>query len=210
VLELQVEATFLDGCKLVSLHSPICRADGDLALALHGSFLPLPALESILEHPEKGLVPGQVLVERAVQVRINAGREALQQTVLKTADRPVQVGSHYHFTEANPYLRFDRRASSGMRLNMQVSYLYPFLSACSDLSARQSVLLGRPFASSPARARPCSWCELVDIILSTAATASAMSRWAEVTLPSSSTQGSYTCPSLRRFPAGSPPAMSCP
>jgi urease len=116
--EPQVEATFPDGCKLVSLHGPICRTDGDLALALHGSFLPVPALSAFPAHPEEGLVPGHVLVERAVAVRLNAGREALQLTVLNTADNPVQVGSHYHFIEANPYLRFDRRASYGMRLNM--------------------------------------------------------------------------------------------
>jgi hypothetical protein len=120
---LQVEATFPDGCKLVSLHDPICRSDGDLALALQGSFLPVPALSAFQDHPEEDLVPGQVLVERAVPIRLNEGREALQLRVLNTADRPVQVGSHCHFVEANPYLRFDRRASYGMRLNMYVPCL---------------------------------------------------------------------------------------
>lgn len=119
-----MEATFPDGCKLVSLHGPICRTDGDLALALHGSFLPVPAIENFPEHPEEGLVPGQVLVESAVLVRLNVGRAAVRLTVLNTADRPVQVGSHCHFIEANPYLRFDRRASYGMRLNMYVCIWY--------------------------------------------------------------------------------------
>ena len=114
----QIEATFPDGTKLVSLHNPICREDGDLSCALEGSFLPVPAATAFAEHPEEGLVPGEILTEKSVPIRLNAGREVLEVQVVNTADRPIQVGSHYHFIEANPLLRFDRRASYGMRLNM--------------------------------------------------------------------------------------------
>ncbi|MFD5544052.1 urease subunit beta [Streptomyces sp. NPDC127079] len=48
----------------------------------------------------------------------NAGREPTSLTVLNAADRPVQVGSHYHFAEANPGLEFDRAAARGKRLNI--------------------------------------------------------------------------------------------
>lgn len=114
----QVEATFPDGTKLVSLHHPICLENGDLALALDGSFLPVPQLSQFPDHPEEGLVPGEIIPDHSVQIRLNAGREVVEVVVVNAADRPIQVGSHYHFIEANPLLRFDRRASYGMRLNM--------------------------------------------------------------------------------------------
>ncbi|XP_043703873.1 urease-like [Telopea speciosissima] len=49
---------------------------------------------------------------------INAGRRTVILRVVKTADRPIQIGSHYHFIEANPYLVFDRERANGMRLNI--------------------------------------------------------------------------------------------
>lgn len=49
---------------------------------------------------------------------LNAGRESLTLTVANTGDRPVQVGSHYHFAEVNPGLSFDRAAARGMRLDI--------------------------------------------------------------------------------------------
>ncbi|KAJ1441134.1 urease [Ochromonadaceae sp. CCMP2298] len=116
--EVQIEATFPDGTKLVTLHNPICAIDGDLALALQASFLPVPSLESFPEHPEEGMVPGMIHAAAGPALLLNAGRLCMDLTVVNTADRPIQVGSHYHFIETNPYLKFDRRLSYGMRLNV--------------------------------------------------------------------------------------------
>ncbi|MDX2591129.1 MULTISPECIES: urease subunit beta [Streptomyces] len=63
------------------------------------------------------MIPGEVLFADGPVV-CNAGREASRLTVLNAADRPVQVGSHYHFAEANPGLEFDREAAHGKRLNV--------------------------------------------------------------------------------------------
>ncbi|KUN41902.1 urease subunit beta [Streptomyces longwoodensis] len=63
------------------------------------------------------MIPGEVLFEDGPIV-YNAGREVTRLTVLNAADRPVQVGSHYHFAEANPGLEFDRAAARGKRLNV--------------------------------------------------------------------------------------------
>jgi urease subunit beta len=52
------------------------------------------------------------------EIELNAGREAVTLTVANTGDRPVQVGSHYHFAETNPALSFDREAARGMRLDI--------------------------------------------------------------------------------------------
>lgn len=63
------------------------------------------------------MIPGEyVLAETPVE--INAGRPTLELTVTNTGDRPVQVGSHYHFAEANPALEFDRSAARGHRLDI--------------------------------------------------------------------------------------------
>jgi urease subunit beta len=61
------------------------------------------------------MTPGEVLPGDG-PVEINAGRAHRTQTVVNTGDRPVQVGSHYHFAEANPALDFDRAAAWGHRL----------------------------------------------------------------------------------------------
>lgn len=63
------------------------------------------------------LIPGEVLVE-AGEIELNAGRERRTLTVANTGDRPVQVGSHYHFSETNEALRFDRAAARGFRLDV--------------------------------------------------------------------------------------------
>ncbi|WP_042421209.1 urease subunit beta [Streptacidiphilus anmyonensis] len=63
------------------------------------------------------MIPGELLLGDGV-VELNAGREVTALTVVNTGDRPVQVGSHYHFAEANPGLRFDRAAARGRRLNV--------------------------------------------------------------------------------------------
>jgi urease subunit beta len=63
------------------------------------------------------MIPGEVVTVPG-EITLNAGREAIEITVSNTGDRPVQVGSHYHFAETNPGLSFDRAAARGMRLDI--------------------------------------------------------------------------------------------
>ena len=63
------------------------------------------------------MIPGQILVADG-DIELNAGREAVTLTVANTGDRPIQVGSHYHFAESNPALDFDRAAARGHRLDI--------------------------------------------------------------------------------------------
>lgn len=63
------------------------------------------------------MVPGELLVDDG-EHPLNTGRSTLTVLVQNTADRPIQVGSHYHFAETNGALRFDRDAARGMRLNI--------------------------------------------------------------------------------------------
>jgi len=63
------------------------------------------------------LIPGELLAA-AGEIELNAGRPTLRLTVANTGDRPVQVGSHFHFFETNAALRFDRAAARGQRLNI--------------------------------------------------------------------------------------------
>lgn len=103
--ELQAEATFPDGTKLVTLHDPIQPApsaigDGD----------------DDGDHPAR-LVPGEVLLADD-DVTLLDGRDTIAMTILNTADRPVQVGSHFHFAEANEALAFDRAEAVGRRLSI--------------------------------------------------------------------------------------------
>jgi urease subunit gamma/beta len=90
--DVQVEATFPDGVKLVTVHDPIRGATG-------------------------ALTPGEVMPQ-AGELELNAGRETVTLTVANTGDRPIQVGSHYHFFETNPGLAFDREKARGMRLDI--------------------------------------------------------------------------------------------
>jgi urease subunit beta len=62
-----------------------------------------------------GLIPGEILFGDG-EIEINAGKPVTTVSVTNTGDRPVQVGSHYHFAEANPALEFDRAAARGCRL----------------------------------------------------------------------------------------------
>jgi urease subunit beta len=62
-------------------------------------------------------IPGELLAEDG-EIDLNPGRRTLSLVVENTADRPIQVGSHYHFAETNAALRFDRQAARGMRLNI--------------------------------------------------------------------------------------------
>jgi len=63
------------------------------------------------------MIPGELLTD-GPDIEINAGRRTLVLVIENSGDRPVQVGSHYHFAETNPALKFDRAAARGMRLNI--------------------------------------------------------------------------------------------
>ena len=67
--------------------------------------------------PSDGWRPGQVLLAED-PIELNAGAELIEISVVNDGDRPVQVGSHFHFAEANPGLAFDRDAARGLRLNI--------------------------------------------------------------------------------------------
>jgi urease subunit gamma/beta len=114
--EIQVEGTFPDGTKLVTVDHPIVAEHGNLELALYGSFLPVPSLDLFPAQPtevEAGeLIPGEGTIE------LNADRQRLQLTVTNTGDRPIQVGSHFHFIETNRALSFDRELARGFRLDI--------------------------------------------------------------------------------------------
>ena len=63
------------------------------------------------------MIPGEFIVDEG-ELELNPGRPTLTPVVENSGDRPIQVGSHYHFAETNAALRFDRAASQGMRLNI--------------------------------------------------------------------------------------------
>jgi urease subunit gamma/beta len=90
--DIQVEATFPDGTKLVTVHQPIRGAASKD-------------------------VPGAVMAVPG-EIAFNEGVERVTLTVANTGDRPIQVGSHYHFFETNPALRFERAKARGMRLDI--------------------------------------------------------------------------------------------
>ena len=90
--DVQVEATFPDGTKLVTVHEPIRGA-------------------------AHKVIPGEVITAEG-DIVMNEGRPTLTLLVANTADRPIQVGSHYHFYETNAGLAFDREKARGMRLDI--------------------------------------------------------------------------------------------
>jgi urease subunit gamma/beta len=119
--EVQVEGTFPDGTKLVTVHHPIVAERGDHALAFFGSFLSIgtraePGSTGHAASEQDG-VPGEMIV-RDGDIVINEGREVIEVQVANHGDRPIQVGSHYHFVETNRALVFNRRAAYGMRLDI--------------------------------------------------------------------------------------------
>ncbi|KAH8983231.1 urease [Lactarius akahatsu] len=119
--EIQVEGTFHDGVFLVTVHNPIETEDGDIAAALSGSFLPIPSndlfpVQDPLLYSRENL-PGAVIA-RTENIIINKGRDRIRLRVTNTGDRPVQIGSHYHFIEANNALSFDRGRAYGNRLDI--------------------------------------------------------------------------------------------
>jgi urease len=115
--EVQIEATFPDGTKLLTVHSPISQVDGDMSLALRGSFLPEPDL-ALFGECEETEVPGNVTPTEGAGIELNPGRSLIELQVTNTGDRPIQVGSHYHFIETNKALSFDRVKAYARRLNI--------------------------------------------------------------------------------------------
>lgn len=123
--EVQVEGTFPDGTKLVTVHNPIVAERGDRELALYGSFLPVDvaaradlmrsAAQPLGADGEGG--PGEILVSEG-DIMLNEGRTTVQLQVTNRGDRPIQVGSHYHFAETNRALVFDRACAYGKRLDI--------------------------------------------------------------------------------------------
>lgn len=92
---IQVEPMFPDGTKLVTVHDPI--RPGKLRV--------------------EGVEPGELLVDEG-EIEINVGRRKATVQVCNTGDRPIQIGSHYHFFETNRALDFDRAAAYGLRLDI--------------------------------------------------------------------------------------------
>ena len=95
---LQVEATFPDGTKLVTVHEPI-RSGKKNAKG------------------KNDVTPGEIIPGDG-DVKINAGKKAIKVKVLNTGDRPVQIGSHFHFFEVNPALDFKRKDTFGRHLDI--------------------------------------------------------------------------------------------
>ncbi|MGV0851977.1 urease subunit beta [Mycolicibacterium phlei] len=94
---VQIEAFFDDGQKLVTVHDAIRPGTGATT--------------------EPHVVPGEILPAEG-ELELNAGRGSVTLRVENTGDRPIQVGSHFHFFEVNRALRFDRAAAFGMRLDI--------------------------------------------------------------------------------------------
>ncbi len=117
VAEVQVEGTFPDGTKLVTVHDPIVLESVDLSLALYGSFLPIPPEGTFASSSAAAPPPGEFRVEPGT-LALNVGRRALDLVVKSVGDRPIQVGSHYPFSEVNAALIFDRALAAGLRLDI--------------------------------------------------------------------------------------------
>ncbi len=121
--EVQVEGTFPDGTKLVTVHEPIVAEHGDLELALQGSFLPVPSTDQFSEKPVTvtavdGAVGEMKTPDNEKEIVLNARRETASLSVTNQGDRPIQVGSHYPFIEVNRALVFDRAQAYGKRLDI--------------------------------------------------------------------------------------------
>ena len=102
---------------VVTVHHPICLDNALFDITFFGTFLPIPSLDSFKPHPEEGLIPGEYILLKE-PIILNKGSNPIILQVFNQSDRPIQVGSHYHFLETNPYLEFDRVKSYGKRLNM--------------------------------------------------------------------------------------------
>ncbi|TQD96769.1 hypothetical protein C1H46_017662 [Malus baccata] len=102
LIATQVEGTFPDGIKLITIHDLISRDNGNLELALKDSFLPVPSLDKFPEM-EDGEILGEIIYGGGIIV-LNHDRKSIFLRVVNQEDRPVQVGSYYHFIEVNPSL----------------------------------------------------------------------------------------------------------
>ena len=129
--EIRVEGTFPDGARTVIVQQPICEDQGNLMLALYGSFLPVPSREAF-ENAQFGVAPsmldgpvGEVLSGTG-DIELNNGRETVQVNVVNQSIRPIYVGSHSHFMEVNRSLVFDRALAYGKRLNIPAGTLVGF------------------------------------------------------------------------------------
>ena len=118
--EVQVEGTFPDGTKLVTVHHPIVAQRGSLELALYGSFLTPSAgrTSPVGEAPLPLTAPAGAIAAAEGELTLNEGRDRVRLAVANRGDRPIQVGSHYHFIETNRALAFDRSAAYGRRLDI--------------------------------------------------------------------------------------------
>ncbi len=101
--DIQVEATFPDGTKLVTVHDPI---------------QPVQSTQKTEGCLNDVLIPGEILISISDEIEINLGRTRVRVLVSNHGDRPIQVGSHYHFFETNQSLIFDRKKTKGFRLNI--------------------------------------------------------------------------------------------
>jgi urease subunit gamma/beta len=102
--EVQVEATFPDGTKLVTIHDPVGGPDGG-------------PIGGPIDEGAAAVRPGEVLPAEGT-LTLSPGRPRTRLRVVNTGDRPIQVGSHYHFAQANPALEFDRAAAHGTHLDI--------------------------------------------------------------------------------------------
>ena len=116
IVEVQVEGTFPDGSKLVTVHHPIAAEHGNMELALYGSFLPVPTA-GLKASTTTDTVAGEVMPAEG-DIILNEGREPIRVSVTNRGDRPIQVGSHYHFAQTNRALDFDRALAAGRRLDI--------------------------------------------------------------------------------------------
>lgn len=158
VTEVQVEGTFPDGTKLVTIHHPISLEDGNLSLALYGSFLPVPDLSLFRsQEEERSVMPGAYEIG-AGEISLNQGRETVILTVTNLGDRPVQVGSHYHFIETNASLKFDREKAYGKRLDIPAGTAVRFEPGDTktvqlvDIAGRKVIRGGNNLAEGPVSA----------------------------------------------------------
>jgi urease subunit gamma/beta len=118
--DVQVEGTFPDGTKLVTVHHPIVAEHGDASLAFYGSFVsPQGVRPHAIGRPAfaEESAPGAITTADG-EIVLNAERRTIELQISNRGDRPIQVGSHYHFIETNRALLFDRRAAYGMRLDI--------------------------------------------------------------------------------------------
>ncbi|KAJ2410829.1 Urease, partial [Coemansia sp. RSA 2531] len=174
VHEVQIEGTFLDGTFLVTVHNPVCSVDGDLRLALYGSGINIgqglriespagetqalndelfPWTNDVAKTYEEASV-GRVITAAGL-IEINQGRKRYALRVTNHGDRPVQIGSHYHFAEANARLEMDRGIAYGRRLDIPAGTAVRFepgdsrIVSLVDIAGNRVISGGNNFAPGP-------------------------------------------------------------